>query len=103
MQYRRADASGIVDRERRRRDRGKYFGRRRMHLSAGGGAFAPVSIAGVERPLRELKAFERLHLQPGERRTLHFGLGFRELSFLNADLTSRLGMTRMPPVTPALR
>ncbi|HWF48412.1 MAG TPA: glycoside hydrolase family 3 N-terminal domain-containing protein [Bryobacteraceae bacterium] len=42
--------------------------------------------ASVERPLRELKGFKRVHLEPDELRTVHFVLGFPELSFLNADL-----------------
>jgi beta-glucosidase len=45
-----------------------------------------VAGASVERPVRELKAFERVHLEPGELRTVHFALGFPELSFLNAEL-----------------
>jgi beta-glucosidase len=32
-------------------------------------------IASVARPVKELKAFERITLAPGERRTLRFELG----------------------------
>ena len=37
----------------------------------------------VARPLRELKGFERVHLQAGESRTVEFTLGQKELSFWN--------------------
>lgn len=48
--------------------------------------YVRVEGASVERPLRELKAFRRVHLATGELRTVDFVLGFPELSYLNADL-----------------
>ncbi len=41
----------------------------------------------VEEPVRELKGFERVTLQPGETKELHFTLGFDELSYYNLDMT----------------
>ena len=38
----------------------------------------------ASRPVRELKGFERLSLEPGESRTVTFGLGPRELRYWNA-------------------
>ncbi len=43
-------------------------------------------VASVTRPVRELKAFERVTLAAGEARTVTFELGERELGFYNADL-----------------
>jgi beta-glucosidase len=43
-------------------------------------------VASVEEPMRELKAFQRITLRPGEQRTVGFRLGFKELSMLNHDL-----------------
>jgi beta-glucosidase len=40
----------------------------------------------VEQPLRELKGFTRVTLQPGESRHVEFPLGFDELNFYNVDL-----------------
>jgi beta-glucosidase len=40
--------------------------------------------ASVEEPLRVLKGFERVSLQPGESKEVTFPLGFQELSFINA-------------------
>lgn len=39
----------------------------------------------VVRPIMELKGFERIELEPGETRTVHFKLGFKELRILDAD------------------
>jgi beta-glucosidase len=44
------------------------------------------TAASVEQPVRELKGFERVTLQPGEQKHIEFPLGFDELSFYNADL-----------------
>ena len=41
--------------------------------------------ASVEQPVRGLKGFTRVTLDPGESRRVEFPLGFDELSFLNAD------------------
>jgi len=40
----------------------------------------------VEQPLRELKGFTRVTLQPGETKHVEFPLGFDELNFYNVDL-----------------
>jgi beta-glucosidase len=40
----------------------------------------------VEEPVRELRGFQRVTLQPGEARTLTFNLGFPDLSYYNLDL-----------------
>jgi beta-glucosidase len=40
----------------------------------------------VEEPVRELKGFQRVTLQPGETRHLVFTLGFDELSYYNLDM-----------------
>jgi beta-glucosidase len=40
--------------------------------------------ASVEEPLRVLKGFERVSLEPGESKKVTFPLGFQELSFINA-------------------
>ena len=41
--------------------------------------------ASVEQPVRELKGFERVTLQPGESKHVEFPLGFNELSFYNVE------------------
>ena len=45
-------------------------------------------VSSVTRPLRELKGFEKIVLQPGEKRTVRFKLGPEELSFLDRTLES---------------
>jgi beta-glucosidase len=40
--------------------------------------------ASVEEPVRVLKGFQRVSLQPGESKRIKFPLGFKELSFINA-------------------
>ncbi len=40
----------------------------------------------VEEPVRELKGFERVSLQPGESKHVDFTLGFDELSYYNLDM-----------------
>ena len=42
--------------------------------------------ASVTRPVLELKRFQRVSLQPGERRTVTFELTPRDLSFWNVDM-----------------
>lgn len=44
-------------------------------------------FASVTRPVRELKAFEKISLKPGERRTVTFQLTPEELSFYKDDLS----------------
>ncbi|WP_299599342.1 beta-glucosidase BglX [uncultured Microbulbifer sp.] len=43
-------------------------------------------VGSVSRPVRELKGFERLTLQPGESRTVSFTLAPAQLAFHNADM-----------------
>jgi beta-glucosidase len=43
------------------------------------------TAASVEQPVRELKGFARITLQPGEQKHIEFPLGFDELSFYNSD------------------
>ncbi|MCW5980408.1 MAG: glycoside hydrolase family 3 C-terminal domain-containing protein [Bryobacteraceae bacterium] len=40
-------------------------------------------VASVARPVRELKGFQRVHLKPGEKRTVSFTLSERDLAFHN--------------------
>ena len=40
-------------------------------------------VGSITRPVRELKGFQRIHLEPGEARTVHFTLGPDELGFYN--------------------
>ncbi len=39
--------------------------------------------ASTEQPIRNLKGFTRVTLDPGQSQTVHFPLGFGELSFYN--------------------
>jgi beta-glucosidase len=43
-------------------------------------------VASVVRPVKELKGFTRVALQPGERQTVRFTLGPRELGFYDQDM-----------------
>ncbi|HEU5231629.1 MAG TPA: glycoside hydrolase family 3 N-terminal domain-containing protein [Terriglobales bacterium] len=43
-------------------------------------------VASVTRPVMELEGFERVHLDAGQRKTVKFRIGPRELSMLNADM-----------------
>jgi beta-glucosidase len=43
-------------------------------------------VASVVRPVRELKDFRKVRLEPGESRTLHFTIDREKLSFYNAQL-----------------
>jgi beta-glucosidase len=43
-------------------------------------------VASVTRPVRELRGFERVRLQPGERRTVRFALDVHDLAFLDIAL-----------------
>jgi beta-glucosidase len=43
-------------------------------------------VSSVTRPVRELKGFRRIHLTPGESKTVAFPLGFDELSFYDAKM-----------------
>ncbi|HEU0242607.1 MAG TPA: glycoside hydrolase family 3 N-terminal domain-containing protein [Candidatus Limnocylindrales bacterium] len=42
--------------------------------------------ATIARPVRELRGFRRVHLEPGERRTVSFGLSTEQLCYVGADL-----------------
>jgi beta-glucosidase len=43
-------------------------------------------VASVTRPVMELRGFERVHLKPGEKKTVTFRIGSRELQMLNRDM-----------------
>jgi beta-glucosidase len=43
-------------------------------------------ISSVTRPIKELRGFRRITLDPGQSKTVEFSLGFDELSFLNRDM-----------------
>ena len=43
-------------------------------------------VSSVTRPVKELRGFRRISLNPGETKTVEFSLGFEELSFLNRDM-----------------
>ena len=43
-------------------------------------------IASLTRPVMQLRGFERITLQPGEKRTVSFTVGPNDLSLLNADM-----------------
>ena len=43
-------------------------------------------VSSVTRPVKELRGFRRIGLEPGETKTLEFVLGPDELSFLNRDM-----------------
>ena len=47
---------------------------------------AAHNVASVTRPVRELRGFRRVELQPGESRTVTFELGFDDLSMLDAGM-----------------
>jgi beta-glucosidase len=43
-------------------------------------------LASVSRPVKELKGFQRISLEPGEEKTISFTLGPEELSMLNQEM-----------------
>ncbi|HVX66928.1 MAG TPA: beta-glucosidase BglX [Bryobacteraceae bacterium] len=43
-------------------------------------------VASVARPVRQLKGFERVHLKPGEKRTVSFQLAAKDLAFYNTSM-----------------
>lgn len=43
-------------------------------------------VGSVTRPVKELKRFTRVNLQPGEKRTVTFELPMNELAFWNVDM-----------------
>ena len=43
-------------------------------------------VASVTRPVKELKDFKKINLEPGERTTVHFTLSPEQLAFYNLDM-----------------
>ncbi len=43
-------------------------------------------VSSVTRPVKELRGFRRITLEPGETKTVEFTLGFDQLSFLDIDM-----------------
>ena len=43
-------------------------------------------VGSVTRPVKELKGFQRITLQPGETQTVTFELPIRDLAFWNIDM-----------------
>ena len=43
-------------------------------------------VSSVTRPIKELRGFRRITLEPGETRTVEFTVGFDQLSFLDLDM-----------------
>ena len=43
-------------------------------------------VSSVTRPIKELRGFRRITLEPGETKTVEFILGFDQLSFFNRDM-----------------
>ncbi|HID30944.1 MAG TPA: glycosyl hydrolase, partial [Desulfobacterales bacterium] len=43
-------------------------------------------VASVTRPVKELKGFKRITLEPGEKRTVKFTVTWEQLSFINRDM-----------------
>jgi beta-glucosidase len=43
-------------------------------------------VASVTRPVKELKGFQRVTLDPGERKRVEFDIGDRELGFYNREM-----------------
>ncbi len=44
------------------------------------------TVASVSQPVRELKGFQRMQLQPGQTQHIEFKLGFDDLAFYNAEV-----------------
>ncbi|HLK03135.1 MAG TPA: glycoside hydrolase family 3 C-terminal domain-containing protein, partial [Candidatus Acidoferrum sp.] len=44
------------------------------------------TVSSVTRPVKELRGFQRISLNPGETKTVEFMLGPKELSYLNRDM-----------------
>lgn len=43
-------------------------------------------ISSVTRPIKEMRGFRRISLEPGQSKNVDFSLGFEDLSFLNRDM-----------------
>ena len=44
-------------------------------------------VGSVSRPVKELKGFRKIHLEPGEQTVVEFVVGKKQLSFLRRDMT----------------
>jgi len=44
-------------------------------------------VGSVTRPVRELKGFQRIHLEPGESRAISFELAAGDLAFYDGSMT----------------
>lgn len=60
---------------------GKYAGEEVVQL------YIQDPVASVSRPVKELKGFSKIMLQPGESQTVRFSIGLEELSFYRADMS----------------
>lgn len=60
---------------------GKYAGEEVVQL------YIQDPVASVSRPVKELKGFSKIMLQPGESQTIRFTIGMEELSFYRADMS----------------
>jgi len=45
-----------------------------------------ATATGITRPVRELKGFQRVTLQPGEKRRIEFTVGPEQLGFYNSEM-----------------
>ena len=43
-------------------------------------------VGSVSRPVKELKGFQKIHLQPGEKKTVTFALKGDDLAFWTKDM-----------------
>ena len=59
---------------------GKYAGTEVVQF------YVQDKVASVTRPVKELKGFQRVTLQPGETKTVTFSLPVSELAFWNVDM-----------------
>jgi beta-glucosidase len=59
---------------------GKYTGEEVVQL------YIRDKVGSVVRPVKELKDFQKIKLQPGEAKTIHFTIGKEKLSFFNDKL-----------------
>src|SRR5690606_30367224 len=48
-------------------------------------------VASVTRPVRQLRGFQRVELQPGESRTVRFELGFDDFALYDAEMRRVVG------------
>ena len=59
---------------------GKYAGTEVVQL------YVRDKVGSVTRPVKELKGFQRIALQPGETKTITFELPISDLAFWNIDM-----------------